>query len=275
LEQNRLFVTYKPSNISSNRYLSTVKKRYGVKKAGFSGTLDPFAKGVLIVAFGQYTKLFRFLKKSPKRYRATLWLGAESETLDMERIATVKTTTPSDVERIKEIFESLIGDIEYLPPKFSAKKIKGVRAYDLMREGKDVELKSIITTIYDIKLLHYSHPFITFEIEVSEGGYIRSIGKIIAEKLETVGALSSLERLSEGEFKYEDERALNPLPFLNLKENFYLGDRNDLILGRKLSINYIKIKKNGNYFINLDTILSIISITDEKVKYILNGVKLC
>ena len=86
---NRLFVAYKPSFVSSNRFLSSVKKRYKVKKAGFSGTLDPFAKGVLIVAFGQYTKLFRYLKKSPKRYRATLWIGAKSPTLDIEKVTRI------------------------------------------------------------------------------------------------------------------------------------------------------------------------------------------
>ncbi|HHD83732.1 MAG TPA: tRNA pseudouridine(55) synthase TruB, partial [Campylobacteraceae bacterium] len=75
---DRLFVAYKPAGIGSNRFLSQIKRRYGIKKAGFSGTLDPFAQGVLIIAFGKYTKLFRFLKKAPKTYRATLWLGAGS-----------------------------------------------------------------------------------------------------------------------------------------------------------------------------------------------------
>ena len=85
---NRLFVIDKPKNISSNFYLKRIKWKYKVKKAGFSGTLDPFANGCLITAFGQYTKLFRFLKKTPKIYRATLWLGADSETLDIEKITT-------------------------------------------------------------------------------------------------------------------------------------------------------------------------------------------
>ena len=79
---NRLFVAYKPKGMVSNHFLSRLKRKYSDKKAGFSGTLDPFAQGVLIVAFGQFTKLFRFLKKAPKRYRATLWLGAYSPTLD-------------------------------------------------------------------------------------------------------------------------------------------------------------------------------------------------
>ena len=87
---NRLFVVNKPLFISSNQYLGKIKKRYKNKKAGFSGTLDPFAKGCLIVAFGQYTKLFQFLKKTPKKYKATLFLGAYSETLDIEKISKVE-----------------------------------------------------------------------------------------------------------------------------------------------------------------------------------------
>ncbi|MEJ2414716.1 MAG: tRNA pseudouridine(55) synthase TruB, partial [Sulfurimonas sp.] len=75
---NRLFVAYKPAGIGSNLFLSKLKRKYQVKKAGFSGTLDPFAKGVLVIGFGSHTKLFRFLNKTPKKYRATLWLGAKS-----------------------------------------------------------------------------------------------------------------------------------------------------------------------------------------------------
>jgi len=82
LMKNKLFVVNKPLHISSNFYLRKIKRKYKVKKAGFSGTLDPFACGCLIVAFGQYSKLFQFLKKTPKKYRATIWLEAISDSLD-------------------------------------------------------------------------------------------------------------------------------------------------------------------------------------------------
>ena len=87
---NKIFVAYKRSNISSNAFLNKIKKRYKVKKAGFSGTLDPFAKGCLIIAFNQYTKLFRFLQKTPKVYEATLWFGANSLSLDNKNITCIK-----------------------------------------------------------------------------------------------------------------------------------------------------------------------------------------
>ena len=272
---DRLFVAYKDANIGSNRFLSKIKRRYGIKKAGFSGTLDPFAKGVLIIAFGKYTKLFQFLKKTPKTYKTTLWLGATSETLDIEKVTNVEIINPFKEEQIKETLTKLLGEITYLPPKYCAKKVNGVRAYTLAREGKDVDLKYITSTIYDIKLLHYSHPFINFEITISEGGYIRSMGQIICEKLNCTGTLSSLERLREGHFIYEDEKALNPLGFLDLKENFYLKDTEDLILGRKLKIYDFQMQDVGKYFIKLDKMISIIEIKDDKVSYLLNGVKIC
>lgn len=273
--QNRLFVVYKPPNIGSNRYLSQIKRRYNIKKAGFSGTLDPFAKGVLIVAFGQFTKLFQFLKKAPKSYRATLWLGAKSETFDIEKVSSVTQLPAFDPIMIENILTSLKGDITYLPPKYSAKKIAGKKAYELAREDKEVDLKSITSHISAINLLHYYHPFITFEITISEGGYIRSMGQIIAEKLGTFGALSSLERLHEGDFIFEGEKTLNPLQYLNLKENFYLKNREDLLLGRKVSLEDFQIQEEGDYFLNLDTMLSIITINNNSVTYRLNGVKLC
>ena len=272
---DRLFVAYKPASIGSNRFLSKIKRRYGIKKAGFSGTLDPFAKGVLIIAFGKYTKLFQFLKKTPKTYRATLWLGALSETLDNEKITHVYIPKPLQKSDIENAINELTGEITYLPPKYSAKKINGIRAYSLARKGEDVNLKYITSQIHNAKLLHYKHPFVTFEITISEGGYIRSMAQILSEKLGLVGTLSALERLSEGDFIYENEASLNPLSFLDLKENFYLKNHEDLELGRKLSLKDLEFQKEGRYFVKLDKMISILKIKDDKVSYLLNGVNLC
>ena len=144
---NRLFVVKKPMFISSNHYLSKIKRKYKVKKAGFSGTLDPFAKGCLIVAFGQYTKLFRYLKKTPKTYKATLFLGANSQTLDIENITKVDTINPFSINVIEDILNSFKGKIKQIPPKYSAKKIDGKRAYDLARAGEDFAMKMVKSQI--------------------------------------------------------------------------------------------------------------------------------
>ncbi len=271
---NRLFVANKPKNISSNNFLKEIKRKYKVKKAGYSGTLDPFAEGVLIVAFGQYTKLFNYLKKSPKVYRAVLHLGAYSPTLDNESIEKIEEIDEIDTTLLQNIIDSFKGEIEYLPPKYSAKNINGKRAYELAREGKDFELKKIKSTIFDIKLLSYEHPFVSFEVSISEGGYVRSIGKIIADKLQTAGALTRLERVREGKFFYNNEKELNPLSCLNTRPNTYLGDYDDITLGKKLDINSFDTKDEDIYHLTNDKYLTIIEIKNKKVSYKLNRIRM-
>lgn len=272
---NRLFVVYKPSNIGSNAYLSRLKWKYNAAKAGFSGTLDPFAKGVLIVAFGKYTSLFRFLNKTPKKYRATLWLGAHSDSLDIEMLQKLDAIPELPLQKIKDAIISLEGELEYHPPIFSAKRIDGQRAYDLARAGKEVKLNTIHSNIYETKFINYSHPFVTFEATVSEGTYIRSLGRIISERLGLQGGiLSALERLNEGQFHFEDEKALDIRDSLNLPKNSYLGDEKTILLGQKLRREDFKDQNNGTFWIENQESISIIELDDEGVHYILNRVSL-
>ena len=272
---NRLFVAYKPSNIGSNQYLSRLKWKYKAAKAGFSGTLDPFAKGVLIIAFGKYTSLFRFLNKTPKRYRATLWLGADSDSLDIEMVKQIDEIPELPLEKVKEAIASLEGELEYYPPIFSAKKIDGRRAYDLAREGKEVKLNTIHSTIHEMKFLNYSHPFVTFEATVSEGTYIRSLGRLIAEKLQTPGGiLSALERLNEGQFHFDEEKALDIKKCLNMPQNRYLQSKETILLGQKLQREDFEVTDNGTYWIDNGESISILEFDDEGVHYLLNRVSL-
>lgn len=273
---NRLFVAYKPSGIGSNLFLSKLKRKYNTKKAGFSGTLDPFAKGVLLVGLGSHTKLFRFLNKTPKSYRATLWLGAQSDSLDLELIENIELLNLFPHAKVQEAVNSLVGELEYEPPIFSAKRINGQRAYDLARAGKEVKLNKINSTIYDCKLIHYCHPFITFEATVSEGTYIRSLGRIIAQKLGVAcGSLSSLERLHEGQFRYNGEKALDVKKSLNIAENFYTDNNEDLKYGRVLAIENLKNKEDGYYWLDNGDNISIISVQDKKIKYELGRIYIC
>jgi len=271
---NRLFVAYKPSGIGSNKFLYTLKRKYNDKKAGFAGTLDPFAKGVLLVGFGSHTKLFRFLNKTPKKYRATLWLGAKSDSLDIEMIDEVTTVPEISLERIEAAVKSLEGELEYEPPIFSAKRINGQRAYDLARAGKKVELNKINSTVYETKLLHYCHPFVTFEATVSEGTYIRSLGRMIAQKVGLeYGSLSMLERLCEGQFIYEDEKALDIKKSLNIPQNFYLGDPENLRYGRVLALEDLKLQQEGTYWLDNGDTIAIITVAQKRVKYELGRIQ--
>jgi len=269
---NRLFVVNKPIFRTSNGYMGYVKHKYGTKKVGFSGTLDPFATGCLIVATGQYTKLFQYFNKTPKSYKATLWLGVNSPTLDIEQINSIKDVEAFDESLIKEVLTSLKGELTYYPPKFCAKKINGKRAYELARAGEEVDLKSITSTIYDIKLLGYNHPFVHFEAKVSEGTYIRSLGSLIADKLDVDGTLSSLHRIHEGQFYFDDEKALNPFNHLALLSNIYTGDESFMQLGKKLGIEYFETKEDGVYLVETSQFYSIIEIQDKLVKYRFNRI---
>jgi len=271
---NRLFVAYKPSGISSNFFLTKLKRKYQTKKAGFSGTLDPFAKGVLLIGMGSHTKLFRFLNKTPKTYRATLWLGADSDSLDTELIKQVNIIDELSQDEVLRAVKSLEGELEYEPPIFSAKRIDGQRAYDLARAGKEFTLNKIHSTIYETRLINYSHPFVTFEARVSEGTYIRSLGRIVAKRLGVdFGSLSALERLSEGQFRYNNEDALNIKESLNIPQNFYTGDVDNLKYGRVLALKDLKIKKDGHYWLDSGSFISIINIVNAEVNYELGRIE--
>ncbi|UTJ06845.1 tRNA pseudouridine(55) synthase TruB [Arcobacter roscoffensis] len=271
---NKLVVVKKPIFRSSNSYLNQIKRKYKNKKAGFSGTLDPFACGCLIVAFGQYSKLFNYMSKTPKTYRAVVWLGAQSESLDIENMISIEDEQRVNLELIKEEISKLQGIHEYYPPKFSAKKINGKRAYDLARQGEEVKMKKSSMTISDTKFISYNHPFITFEATVSEGSYIRSLAQILLERLNRKGTLSYLERLNEGKFFYENEKDLNPLDYIDLPKNKYSGTKEWLDTGKKISIDYLENKNDGKYLIVFDTFFSIIQIENSEVKYLLNKVTL-
>ncbi len=270
---NRLFVVKKPINISSNFYLSRMKRKYKEKVAGFSGTLDPFACGCLIVAFGKYPQLFRFLKKAPKTYRTTIWLDAISESFDLENIQKVGLNQEKiDQSIILNELQKLIGELTYLPPKYSAKNIDGKRAYELAREGLEFDMKKITSDVYEVKPINYNHPFISFDITVSEGSYIRSIAQIFLQKVQRVGTLSYLERLNEGDFIFQDEVALNPLLYLNPPKNIYTGSKEWFELGKRLSLEYFETKDDGEYVIAFDDFFSIIEIKEGEPKYVLNRV---
>ncbi|MGB1226587.1 MAG: tRNA pseudouridine(55) synthase TruB [Poseidonibacter sp.] len=271
---NKLLVVKKPIFISSNTYLNKIKRKYKNKKAGFSGTLDPFACGCLIVAFGQYSKLFKYLSKTPKTYKAVIWLGVQSESLDIENVNSIEEAKRLDEQEVQNEIKKLIGEIEYIPPKFSAKKIDGKRAYDLAREGLDFEMKKSIMNIVDTKFIKYNHPFLTFEASVSEGSYIRSLAQILCERLNTKGTLSYLERLNEGKFYFDNEKDLNPLDYLDIPHNKYFGTKEWLYNGKKISLDYLEQKDEGKYLIVFDDFFSIIEIVEDEVNYLLNKVTL-
>lgn len=244
-----------------------------MKKAGFSGTLDPFASGVLIVAFGAYTRLFQYLAQEPKVYEACIWLGASSPSGDNENIESVGLVSPFEPEILEQNVSKLQGILDYTPPKYSAKHVDGVRAYELARRGVDFELKAQQMRVFSASIIHYTHPFLLVRLVLSKGAYARSWAELLAKNLGINATLSALERKSEGEFFYENEKALNPLKHLKIAQNWYLKDQSDIELGKKLCADNFKIKENGEYFVKFEKFFSIIEILEGQVKYKLNGVE--
>lgn len=256
LLQNFFAIAYKPPNISSLSFANAIKSGlksigFSVKKIGFAGTLDPFAQGMLLLGINGYTKLLPHLEKSYKTYRAVLFLGLESRSLDIENIVKIHEVAPLKNNDIHNAIKDLRGVITYKPPKFSAKHINGTRAYNLMRQGIDFDIKEIKTDIKSLKILNYSHPFLSFEVCVSEGGYVRSIGEMIAKNLDSYGSLCSLERTQEGKWHYhnmcmdyEANRKQNILDCINVPLHIQGVYQNAkvLLLNIKNALNYDTIQ---------------------------------
>jgi tRNA pseudouridine55 synthase len=216
-EMEGIVLFNKPKNYTSYQIVEFFKKKTK-KKVGHGGTLDPLAEGLLILGIGEYTKeLSKFLKESIKTYVAEIILGARSTTYDREGKITQTNAdfTQTNADKIEKILSSFIGEIEQIPPPFSAVKIKGKPAYLLARKGKKVELKARKVKIYEIKILNYNWPKLRIEVTSSSGTYIRSLANDIGEKLGCGGYLNDLKRTRINEFKVEQA-----LTFEDIENNF-------------------------------------------------------
>jgi tRNA pseudouridine55 synthase len=176
-----------------------------ILKVGHAGTLDPFATGLLIILLGQGTKLSHFLMAEKKTYLATMRLGVETDTLDptgrVVRRAGVPHLTPEEIRRKAKTF---VGNIEQTPPRFSAVKYKGTRAYKLARKGLDVELQKRIVSVYALQILSVELPDVTMEVTCSRGTYIRSLAADMAREMGPGGHLISLRRTAIGSFEVKN-----------------------------------------------------------------------
>lgn len=183
----------------------TVKKILGADKVGHAGSLDPFATGALILLVGKATKLSNALLNADKRYRAVVKLGQATDTQDLTGEVNENKPVPELTEsQVRECFEGFVGTWHQTPPMFSAKKMHGVRLYELARQNIKVRLQPIPVELYEMRLISMNLPEIEFEVHCSKGTYIRSLADDLARRLGTVGHLNALRRLSCGEFLLED-----------------------------------------------------------------------
>lgn len=176
-------------------------------KVGHAGTLDPLATGVMVVCTGKATKRIEELQKGEKEYVATLQLGATTPSFDLEH--EVDETFPTahiNAALIADVLERFRGDIDQVPPAFSACKIDGKRAYDLARKGKDVELKAKRITIHELELRDFNATTMTLQLRIrcSKGTYIRALARDIGQTLQSGAHLTALRRTKVGDFDVEN-----------------------------------------------------------------------
>ena len=204
----------KPSGMSSFGAVARVRRllseREGHKvKVGHTGTLDPFATGLLILLAGKATKKAPELTKLDKVYEATLRLGYTSTTGDPEGdITKYPESSKPTQQKITETISDFIGAIAQTPPKYSAIKINGQRAYKLARKGTDFELPSRKITIYNISILDYTYPALKIRVHCSSGTYIRTLAEDIGKALDTGAYLTTLRRLKIGKYNVANAKKL-------------------------------------------------------------------
>jgi len=188
----------KPIGKTSFWLVAVLRKRLGIKKIGHAGTLDPFASGVMVMLIGKnYTRLSDKLLHQDKEYRARIKLGAATDSHDLDGEigqTSDKVPTPEEVEKELSFFQ---GEVEQVPPMFSAKKIGGKKLCDLARKGIVVERAPVLVTL-ESTLLHYEYPYIDLKIKCSKGTYIRSIAHDLGIRLGCFGHLVELQRTRSG-----------------------------------------------------------------------------
>lgn len=197
----------KPVDLSSNHALQRAKRAFNANKAGHTGTLDPFATGLLVCCFGRATKISTLMLEADKSYRATLSLGAETDSGDL----TGEVVQQADYqavdlssERVKEVLTQFKGEIEQIPPMHSALKRDGKPLYEYARQGIVLERPPRQVTIYSIELISLEADTLVIDVECSKGTYIRTLAQDIGRVLGCYAHLSALRRLSVGDFLLSD-----------------------------------------------------------------------
>lgn len=239
----------KPAGLTSNAVISKIKKLLKPNKIGHLGTLDPSGTGVLPVCINKATKLFDFYLQKDKHYRAVFVFGKTTDTLDSDGVVTEQNNVIVTIDDIKSVLHNFVGLQNQMPPKYSAKKINGQKAYDLARNNVEFDLKSKQIEIYDISVIEQlgDNKFL-FDIRCSSGTYIRSIVRDIAEKLGTFGYMGAIIRLASGNFEIKDSVKLADITeksITNLKN--ILQDRPNVFVDNKFYdkiINGCKVKVN-------------------------------
>jgi tRNA pseudouridine55 synthase len=207
-----LIVIDKPAGITSHDVVARVRRLVGEKSCGHLGTLDPMATGVLPLVLGRFTRISQFYGDSPKSYEGEIRLGFATDTYDADG----EPTTPWEsvqvsLEVLRNTASAFLGDIQQLPPPYSAKKIAGVPAYKLARRDQPVELKPVAVTVHQFEITSLDGDRARFQARVSSGTYIRSLAHELGQRLSCGAHLSALRRTQVAEFEPGDLRTFDEL----------------------------------------------------------------
>ncbi|WP_421789486.1 tRNA pseudouridine(55) synthase TruB [Hyphobacterium sp.] len=214
----------KPLDVTSTQAVSKVRRIFDAKKAGHAGTLDPLATGLLPVALGEATKTVPIAQEGDKTYRFTIRWGVTTDTLDAEGEVTATSDIRPTRDEIEAILPDFIGEIDQVPPKFSAIKVKGERAYDLARDGVEVELDPRPVRIERLEIVDtLSADETAFEMDCGKGTYVRSLARDLAFELGTEGHISALRRTRVGGFEETSAISLDELADLAHKGRAFEG----------------------------------------------------
>ena len=195
----------KPRGLTSRDVVNRVQRLVRPAKVGHAGTLDPLATGVLVVCLGGATRLIEYVQQMPKQYRGTFLLGQSSASDDIELEPTLLDNPPQPTrDDIEQALPRFVGRISQRPPRYSAIKVAGRKAYDLARRGEEVELAEREVEIYSLQIVEYNYPHLVLDIDCGSGTYVRALGRDLAEHLGTAAVMSGLVRTAIGRFRLDE-----------------------------------------------------------------------
>jgi tRNA pseudouridine55 synthase len=206
-----VLVVDKPVGMTSHEVVEAVRRGTNIRRAGHTGTLDPRASGVLVVLIGPAVRLSEYVSASDKRYQAIIRLGTKTDSYDSDGVITNTSPVSVTMEQFKEKLKNFIGEIEQTPPPYSAVKIQGRRAYEMAREGEEVEIKPRMIHVYSLDVLEWNIPEVTVDVYCSSGTYIRSLAYDLGEQLGCGAMLAGLRRTQSGRFTLRDATPLRKL----------------------------------------------------------------
>jgi tRNA pseudouridine55 synthase len=216
-----ILVVDKPIGMTSHDVVQAIRTGTGIRRAGHTGTLDPRASGVLVILIGPAVRLSEFVSAADKRYQAIVRLGAATDTYDADGKFIHETSAPVDVaeDQFETALNKFVGRIEQTPPPYSAVKVQGRKAYEMAREGEEVDLEPRIIDVYHLEVLEWAPPEVVIDVHCSSGTYVRSLANDLGNELGCGAYLVGLRRTKSGRFSLRDAT-----PLRKLQEAFRAGN---------------------------------------------------